>query len=136
MDADEEMAISESPKPLLDPHKFSFDEMGFYSIISVLIQLILFVLYCAFFRTHDIHHQVVLNRACENRIARECPRANVICASSCTFTSTTNSIGQWEEKLFYWRQVNASDWRDVIKRISLYNVRVFGVKDDICQELQ
>lgn len=48
----------------------------------------------------------------------------------------TNSIGQWEEKLFSSRQINASEWGSGVRRINLYDVKVFGVKDDICQELE
>jgi hypothetical protein len=36
-----------------------------------------------------------------------------------------------EDKFFYWKKINVSDWGFVIP--DRYNVRVFGAKESVCK---
>jgi hypothetical protein len=81
--------------------------------------------------THYQSHHLVLNAPCENAVALECPRANIACKGFSFIEIAINLTGQWEEKFFYFRRMNESDQRQLAP--DRYNVRVFGVRDEICK---
>jgi len=84
----EEATGSEKREKLLDSKKLNYEEKLLYCFVCAFIQMMVLVL--AFFSTRDIHQQVVLNGACENAMAKACPRENDFCASMPTSTSKSN----------------------------------------------
>lgn len=72
----EATATSEKSDPDLDQDQFRYEEKVVYSCLSIIIQLILFVVYHFFFGRRNIYQEVVLNGVCESAIIKACPRGN------------------------------------------------------------
>jgi hypothetical protein len=105
-------------------------EFGLY-VITATIWFFIFGRIFLIFATHYQSHHFVLNAPCENALALECPRANIACAGISLIEIAINPIGQWEEKFFYFSRMNESGQRQFVPE--RYNVRVFGVRDEICK---
>ena len=116
------------------PDRLSSEEKRIFFIVVIGIQCMLFV---AFFFIYDkyTNYEVVSAGVCENAVSLQCPRGNFECASMFPPQSPLLMAGLWEEKSYYHQHINASDAGRVFWRWHRHTVRVFGVKDTVCNSL-
>jgi len=125
-------------KQLSIPDRLSSEQKRFFFIIVIWIQLMFLVAFL-FINDKFTDYEVVSARVCENAVSLQCPRGNFECASM--FPPPTGSRcsvlmrGLWEEKSYYHQHINASDAGRVFWRWHRHTVRVFGVKDTVCNSL-